>query len=544
MMSWSSPLKLAAVVLALSIAGAGQGNSTVAPGEGWQIAGTLISAADGQGLSHARVTLSSTSDRDFVQSILTGSDGRFMFRGLAAGKYVLGARRSGFVPQGYQQHGAFFTGIAVGPGLPVPRLLFRLQPESVISGKIVDEAGDPVRDGRVILLHKALVNGEWATRVADSAATDDLGAYHFGQLPAGIYFVSVSAQPWYARHAVPGGGRDADPSALDVAYPVTYYQGATDPGDATPIDLQAGERAAADITLTAIPAQHIILRLPEDSSESAFSAVLMQRVADASTVSVATAFQKVAPGVYESTGVPPGQFEMELQGEVAPGKQPTERTRAVEVGKGQAEVDLNEPSSLASVSGRVSFVAGARTGQTQGIMLVRPHSRDSYWAKISEHNNFAFEKPMPPGAYEVVANSNGETFIAGITASGASVRGRTLDITGSEPVKLSIVLASGIAQVTGTAVREGKPVSGALVMLVPADAANNLPLLRADQSDSDGTFALRAVVPGRYTVVAVDNGWGLEWRNPAALKPYLAHGEPLVIAPAARYNIRATVQDF
>ena len=32
-------------------------------------------------------------------------------------------------------------------------------------------------------------------------------------------------------------------------------------------------------------------------------------------------------------------------------------------------------------------------------------------------------------------------------------------------------------------------------------------LIRRDQSDSDGSFALRDVVPGQYTVVAIQDGW-------------------------------------
>jgi hypothetical protein len=36
-------------------------------------------------------------------------------------------------------------------------------------------------------------------------------------------------------------------------------------------------------------------------------------------------------------------------------------------------------------------------------------------------------------------------------------------------------------------------------------------LFRRDQSDLDGTFSLHGVIPGTYTVVAIDNGWDLDW---------------------------------
>jgi hypothetical protein len=82
--------------------------------------------------------------------------------------------------------------------------------------------------------------------MGNSVTTDDQGSYHFSQLLPGSYFVLVNAQPWYARSVMrPGVGSigrltaTAADSSLDVAYPITYYQNATDAGDATPIELQA-----------------------------------------------------------------------------------------------------------------------------------------------------------------------------------------------------------------------------------------------------------------------------------------------------------------
>jgi hypothetical protein len=50
-----------------------------------------------------------------------------------------------------------------------------------------------------------------------------------------------------------------------------------------------------------------------------------------------------------------------------------------------------------------------------------------------------------------------------------------------------------------------------------------LALFRRDQSDTDGTFSLRDVLPGRYKIVAIENGWDLEWGNTEILKTHLSH---------------------
>lgn len=518
--------------------------------QGWQIAGVIISAADGHPISRAQVRIVSNNDPNFADVALTGSDGRFVFRGLVPGKYVLQARHYGFVTQGYQQHGSYFTGIVVGPSLPTPDLLFRLQPAAVISGKVVDQAGDPVREASVMLLHKALVNGEWATRMGDSLTTDDQGSYHFGQLVPGSYFVLVNARPWYARSVMRSGmaignlTAIAEDSFLDVAYPITYYQDATDLSDATPIELQAGEHATADVTLTAVPAQHIVVRTADNNPASGFMASLTQHVADESTISVQSTFQQVAPGVFQSSGVPPGSYEMDAQlYDSKSGRQGREQIRSVEVGKEQ-EVDLSEQSAAASVSGKVRLIPAIKPPAHLFIMLSPRHAQNVLSAEITPRSDFAFDRAVPPGDYEVGSSFAGEFFVVSVSANGATVKGRMLQIAASDPVTLQVVMSRGVAQARGTAVRDGKPVSGALVVLVPPDPANNRPLFRADQSDSDGTFALPSIVPGKYTVVAIDNGWGLEWRNPAALKPYLSRGQVLEIAPEGRYNIRPEVQDF
>jgi hypothetical protein len=71
----------------------------------------------------------------------------------------------------------------------------------------------------------------------------------------------VSGMPWYAVHPMistqAATGGSVSP-ALDVAYPTTYYGGATEAEGASPIVIKGGERMQADITMEAVPALHII----------------------------------------------------------------------------------------------------------------------------------------------------------------------------------------------------------------------------------------------------------------------------------------------
>jgi hypothetical protein len=37
------------------------------------------------------------------------------------------------------------------------------------------------------------------------------------------------------------------------------------------------------------------------------------------------------------------------------------------------------------------------------------------------------------------------------------------------------------------------------------------------------------VISGSYTIIAIENGWDLDWSEPAVLAQYLAHGQTLEV---------------
>ena len=68
-----------------------------------------------------------------------------------------------------------------------------------------------------------------------------------------------------------------------------------------------------------------------------------------------------------------------------------------------------------------------------------------------------------------------------------------------------------------------------MIVLVPKDPEANHDRFRRDQSDLDGSFSLANVIPGSYTIVAIENGWDLDWSEPAVLAHYLVHGQTLEV---------------
>src|SRR5262245_47085640 len=130
----------------------------------------------------------------------TGSDGKFAFRDPAPGEYRLYATRiRGHVPTEFGQRTPTGTGtpftISVGQRMSVVTL--RMAPVSSISGRIVDEAGDPVPFAAVDVLKSGYQDGKKTLIPGLGVRTDDRGEYRLFNLPPGEYYVAV--RPWDAR---------------------------------------------------------------------------------------------------------------------------------------------------------------------------------------------------------------------------------------------------------------------------------------------------------------------------------------------------------
>jgi hypothetical protein len=84
-------------------------------------------------------------------------------------------------------------------------------------------------------------------------------------------------------------------------------------------------------------------------------------------------------------------------------------------------------------------------------------------------------------------------------------------------------------RIEGFARKKERGFAGAMIVLVPKDLKAITELARRDQSDSDGSFALLNVEPGDYTVVAIEDGWELDWGDPAVIARYLPGGQPVTV---------------
>jgi hypothetical protein len=251
----SAPARQPVVIIPAPSQVAGKpGNGSPSRHQRLQIQGTILSATDEQPLAGARVILIEASGTGVARFAATGADGVFRFLDVEAGNYSLQAQGTHFPLQSLtsDQVGPTFT---LGGGSETNNLIFRLLPDALISGTILDEHGEGVRDANVTL---HVFTGQGEMRKTAETRTNDVGAYRFAHLLPAKYLVAVETKPWYARAGSAGGTDDpwsrADNAQFNVIYPITYYPRADSPNYANAIDLGPGGHFVADITLTPVPA--------------------------------------------------------------------------------------------------------------------------------------------------------------------------------------------------------------------------------------------------------------------------------------------------
>jgi 5-hydroxyisourate hydrolase-like protein (transthyretin family) len=526
--------------------------------QGYRIAGVVVNWATGQPVAGASVAIAPTTqgtERDISHSVTTGADGRFAFAGLSRGKYSLMAAAHGFMLQGFERHGMYATAIVAGPDLDSEHLVFRLQPDASVEGQVTDENNDPVQNAMVRLFEQSQEDGRQRTIPLNQGQTDDQGHFHIGHLAPGTYYLAVSARPWYAQNSrVILRRKSNDPdaetqaaqeaAALDVTYPLTFYPGSADSAGASPIVLHPGERVTADVVMRAVPALHLKIRTSNSGSAGmvGFPRV-SQRIFDGYLDSVFNAPESsIEPGIVEIAGLAPGHYVIEMPGSKGANDKGANREGYREVDlAGDLEVNANDSSGFVTVAGSVLFEGAPPVPKGLAMQLSNQETGEYLGSEIRDKGQFEFEG-IKPGRYTVALQGSGGYFLRKMSVTGAKLTGRTLEIGANSSVHIAVTVGRGVAQVDGVALRAGQPFAGAMIVLVPRDAANNSPLFRRDQSDSDGSFTLPNVVPGQYTVLALANGWELEWGDPAVLQPYLQGGEAVQITGDGKLQIEVQVQ--
>lgn len=487
-----------------------------APPAKYRISGVVVNGATQAPLARVRVAMNPATGSSKETETTTGADGRFAFEGLAAGMWTLHAERKGFPRQGYCERPGVpdsITQVVTGPGNVTEGLTFKLFPPAVLTGKVTDEAGEPVIAALEVILR--LETGRPSFQHIRNVPTDEEGNYRIWDLAAGAYYllaVTPMAQPT---------GPDQIPATLAP----TYYSNSTDPQSATLIELKPGDEFKADFILRRSHGVSVHVAGATGSSMMMLSAV-GPRGAE-------VVMGQLTPGEGESFfNVAPGRYSLK----VFDPQTGAQSARTIEVGTGDLTVQLPFPDP-SSITAKVRLVDGdAKLLANAAFYLHADGGFQTHYRALGKDTTVSIPG-MAAGRYKFMLGGTRELYIKSIAGSNARVVDGIVDVPDSGEVKLDVVLSGDGGRVGGKAMANGKPVAPARVVLAPrADSTNSVDY-RSYQTESDGSYQFTGIKPGDYILFATTD-FRVEFGNPAAIRKHLAAGRPLHVAPKSSTDVQ------
>ncbi len=196
------------------------------------IGGMVVAAKTGESLRGTIVTLRlrglESTEAPRSVSIETGLDGRYEFGGLPPGSYELRIQKSG-----YHSRSSVAHRVTLKQDQSVAGLIGKLWRPPVITGRVLDDSGEPLHDARVTAYRVRYRYGNAYLQRARCDSSNDEGEYRIFDLTAGKYIVRASRSE---DQAPPGERR--------YRYEDRYYPDALDPVGAVPVKLDWGNEAS------------------------------------------------------------------------------------------------------------------------------------------------------------------------------------------------------------------------------------------------------------------------------------------------------------
>jgi hypothetical protein len=487
---------------------------------------------------------------------LSGADGSFRIEDVVPGRYRLFAERSGYQEIDKHRHRSEGRLLTFSAGQEVSDLTIRLQAAAVVEGRVSDEDGDPMPEAQVAVLRQTFVAGHRRWEQVGAERTNDLGQYRIPGLAAGDYFVSVTPPPDFRSliettantpEAAPRSGAASNKPA-PVAYQTTYYPGARDRGQATSIQLRAGDEFPVNFSLTPSPSLSIrgsVANLPDGTT-----AAIMLQSKDLNLVLNGAEMHK--DGSFEIRGVSPGDYT--IVATVDNVKVPMMARQSLQLAESVEGLRLS-PQRGGTIQGRLRMEANGtgRSGPAQILLLLRSSDGDDESVGVSMGIGFStltkvrgdgsFEwKDVPPGLYSVQVSATSEMpdwFLKSVTAGGRDVLDSGFSVNGGATT-LDLVASANGAVAEGVASNQNDgPVADAVVVAVPELHLRGRPeRYRKTVTDQSGRFTLRGLPPGDYTLIAWESVDGEAYYNSEFLKTYEGQGKALHLDQGRRVSVQ------
>ena len=505
-----------------------------------RVSGMVVKAADGAPLKNATVQLSNGDDREHTIATKTGADGRFALKNVPSGRYKMVVSRNGYVRAEYGQRKASDPGamFALAAGENKTAILFKLVPAAVISGRVLNEDGEPEPNASVLASRETYQEGHRTLTQVTGVQTDDLGAYRIFGLAPGRYFVSAMQWDWEKidgdREFLGSGGEPKSEQGVTK----TYYPGTTDFSRASAINVKEGDEIpGTDIALKQVILHRIRGRVLNEVTHKPGQEVQLAAVPRSNQPDWnlgGHADVKKADGSFEISGLLPGPYVL-----FGFWFDPNERkaysaAQRIEVGDSDIEGALLTIGAGGLAQGRVVWEGRPSTDGGQLTVTTSPVNASFLpvaAAQVDANHQFTLKDLMEGDLNVRVEGASKDCYIKQMFFGQTLVKDDVIGATKGTNPALEITISARGARVQGAVTdKEGLPAAGVWVVAVPDEARRTLlRLFKAQTTDQYGKFDLHGLAPGEYKLFAWDEVEEHAWEDGEFLRPFEARGTKIEV---------------
>ena len=528
----------------------------IKPEDKCSIEGTVVSATTGEPLKKARLSLRSLGGQQSGGAYGTTTDGagHFLVDDIDPGRYSFSASRNLYVSQQYSPQGAKRgTTLTLEKGQKLKEIVFKLTPQGVVAGRILDEDGEPFANVSVQCMTFGYARGKRQLMGQDETSTNDLGEFRFHGLRPGKYVLSAT----YRSPEMFMGLQDRTVAstqagqASEEGYAVTYFPGTTTPDSAQQLDVTGGSQISGlTMTLARVRTVRVKGHLNIDVASGKgprrnVSVMLMPRDNQGFSMPRAMARAIDAQGNFQMRGVAPGSYT--IRADFMDNGARYSARMPLEVGNSNLEgIELNLQPPL-EIQGHVKIEEnGDLKGATINVTL-RPKMSGPMMggggggAQLKDDLSFKISN-LSADPYEVNVGGLPEGFYL------KSVRLGQQDITetgadfsqGGAAGEMTIVINPNGGQIDGSVQNaKGDAAIGATVTLIPDAAHLSLAwLYKTASTDQNGRFTVKGVRPGEYKIHAWEEVEQGAYMDPDFVKPHESAGEKVSVKDSGQSTVQ------
>jgi hypothetical protein len=440
----------------------------------------------------------------------TEARGAYTFRDVPPGRYRIMA---------WIKRPAWATLVAdLAPGQSLTSLDIFVPGLGEVSGRVLDENGEPIPEADVLLVGREYRFGALRYSPHYPTKTDDRGRYKLDRLLAGRSYLVLAKKRKMILPAISDAPQD--PKLRRSVFAPTYYPSSSTPEGAQPLTLQAGEiRDNVDIRALRSPSYCIegVLGMhgpPGELRFEIFDQEPSRGIHSGGAVFTAEPAGTTGPdGRIRVCDLPPGQYRL-----TARSPHNTAFYGAALVAVTDADVNNVTVHALPHMAlpGKIIWLGcpPEKSVQPRLNIVLQPLQRapfleEGLMVTSTPSNDFLFPNLLVDEYAVRIQGLTGNLYIKDILYGGESFLHRPLrpgSAIGNVPLTI-LVGCDGTFLAAKVTDKEGKPVPNTHIVLVPAGITSH-PMIAATmitgQADMAGVYRSAPFAPGRYRILTSD----------------------------------------